>query len=238
MLDLLLPPRCALCDTNLFSAKQPLLCRDCRPTIPQLQGPVCKRCLQPFVSAQGRPFEVDNSNPKLCGRCLNSGHYDQLYSFGVYKDGLAELIQKLKFGKNLTMAPVLGSLLASHAKRHLLNNHYDRVLAIPVHKRSLRKRGFNQAQLLSRYVRDALKISRDSTGLSKKRHTKDQARLSIRQREQNLIGAFSAKRSYHGESCLLVDDVYTTGATAENCARTLKSAGALKVDVLTLARTV
>jgi ComF family protein len=148
------------------------------------------------------------------------------------------MIQKFKFGKHLIVAPVLGNLLASHAQRHLSVRHYDRVIPVPVHRRSLQKRGFNHAQQLSRYIRDILGISRDCTGLWKQRYTMDQARLSIKQREQNLIGAFQTRRSYHGESCLLVDDVLTTGTTAEQCAKALKAAGALRVDVLTVARTV
>lgn len=230
MLELFWQPRCVLCKAKLFSPKQPLLCRYCHLTIRRLQGPACHRCLH--------PLEMNNGVPQLCGRCLKLGYFDRLYSFGAYEGALMTLIRRLKFGKNLNVAPVMGSLLASHVKRHLINNHYDCIIPVPLHRKSLRKRGFNHAQQLSRYIRNTLDVPCDLTGLVKHRYTQEQARLTIRQREKNLSGAFKTNRSYHGESCLLIDDVYTTGATAETCARELKAAGALKVDVLTLARTV
>ena len=230
MLKIILPPRCVLCSISLNSVKQPLLCTSCRHRMHSIPQPACKRCLKPFESKQVRPH--------LCSRCMDSRYFDTLYAFGTYEDGLVELIHDLKFGKHLETVPVLGSLLAGHALRTLKKRHYDCVIPVPVHRRSLMKRGFNHAQQLSRYVRSALKTRRDCFGLVKLRRTPEQAQLNGKERLDNLTHAFYTKRSYHGESCLLVDDVFTTGATAENCARALKAAGALRVDVLTLARTV
>jgi len=230
MLDLFLPPRCALCQDLLSSSHQPWLCRECRPRIRSWQGPACSRCRE--------PFQKSSKTPRRCGRCLKGGMYDQLHHFGLYEEALAKLIQRFKFGKKLHLGPVLGTLLASHAQRHLSRVQYDCMLPVPIHRTTLARRGFNQSQELARHVRKSLGIALDAQGLEKVKLTREQARLSRSDRETNLHGVFRSTRSFHGESCLLIDDVYTSGATAETCARALKEAGALRVDVLTVARTI
>ncbi len=230
MLNLFLPPRCVLCKDTLPSSQQPWICRDCRPKIRSWQGPACSRCREPFERA--------SAAPRRCGRCLQGGSYDRLHTFGIYEAPLAQLIQKFKFGKKLHLGPVLGTFLASHAQRHLSRAHYDCIVPVPIHRQTLARRGFNQAQELARHIHRVLEVAQDIDGLEKIQLTREQARLSRQDREQNLDGVFRSTRSFHGESCLLVDDVFTSGATAETCARTLKAAGALRVDVLTVARTV
>lgn len=238
MLDLLFPPRCTLCHKGLTSSAQPHLCRTCRRRILSLRKPCCDRCLQPFTSAPDQAETDRKHRTHLCGRCMGATCHDQLYACGLYDDALADLIQGLKFGKQLSLAPVLGALLVEHTQKELASSRYDCIVPVPIHWRSLIMRGFNHAEQLAHHVATALDRPCDRLGLRKPQVTPEQAHLSMKQRQKNLRHAFRTARSYHGESCLLVDDVYTTGATAENCARVLKGAGALRVDVLTVARTI
>lgn len=167
--------------------------------------------------------------------CTPSG---LLYTVGVYSNGLAKLIQRLKFAKELSITATLAQLMAGIEGLQNRAPLYDRVIAVPLHRRTLARRGFNQALLLAKYIAKELALPCDGHGLTKTRRTPQQTELSRVERQKNLIGTFRTRRSYLGESCLLIDDVYTTGTTAAVCAETLLKAGALKVDVLTAARAI
>ncbi|MBV9670287.1 MAG: ComF family protein [Acidobacteriales bacterium] len=172
----------------------------------------------------------------LCTVCRESmANFDTAYSFGSYEGPLQKLIHLFKYGKVETLAAPLSRLLwsalpAGGAKA-------DLVIAMPMHWRKKWDRGFNQAELLAKPIAARLGV-RLNQSLRRKRHTRAQAGLSERQRQQNLQDAFAVKRRHEiaGKRILLIDDVFTTGASLRAAARTLKLAGAARVEALTLAR--
>jgi ComF family protein len=161
-------------------------------------------------------------------------NFDTVYSFGSYEGALRELIHLFKYGKVESLAPPLSRLLIQALP---LGHQFDMVIAMPMHWRKHWERGFNQAELLARPVakRYGLKLS---TNLVRKRYTKPQAGLSESQRRDNLRDSFRVRKAEQiaGRRVLLIDDVFTTGATLRAAAGALKAARAARVSALTLAR--
>jgi len=161
-------------------------------------------------------------------------NFDSAYSFGSYEGALRKLIHQFKYGKVESLAQPLARLLIRALPP---DDDFDVVIAMPMHWRKRWERGFNQADLLARPVarRYGHKLS---SNLRRKRYTKAQAGLSESERRTNLKNAFQVKRpgEIANKRILLVDDVFTTGATLRTAAAVLKAAGASRVTALTLAR--
>jgi ComF family protein len=161
-------------------------------------------------------------------------NFDSAYSFGSYEGPLRKLIHVYKYGKVESLAEPLGRFLLRALP---LEEKFDLVMAMPMHWRKRWQRGFNQAELLARPVarRYGLKLANN---LRRRRYTKPQAGLSEAQRRENLRNSFSVSRPNQvtGKRVLLIDDVFTTGATLRTAACALKEAGAAYVCALTLAR--
>lgn len=171
----------------------------------------------------------------LCTVCRESlVNFDTVYSFGSYEGPLRKLIHLFKYGKVETLAAPLSRLLIRSLP---LDQRFDVIVAMPMHWRKRWERGFNQAELLAKPVakRYGTKLA---TNLRRKRHTKAQAGLTEAQRLANAKGSFLIRRpeEINGKRVLLVDDVFTTGATLRAAAAALKKAGAVHVSALTLAR--
>ncbi len=160
--------------------------------------------------------------------------FDAAYSFGSFEDSLQQFIHLFKYGKVESLADPLSRLLLRALPRE---GNFDLVMAMPMHWRKQWERGFNQAELLGIPVakRFGLKLA---ANLRRRRYTKSQAGLDEQERQENLKGSFSVRRPEQiaGKRILLVDDVFTTGATLRAAAEALKGAGAAHVSVLTLAR--
>jgi ComF family protein len=161
-------------------------------------------------------------------------------AFGVYDGSLLEAIHRFKYtGKTPLSRPL--SLLARETFCQFWGEKaIDLLIPVPLHVKRLRDRGFNQALLLAKRWAKLENLSLDPFALLRTRWTEPQTSLSRNERKKNIKGAFAVKEpeSVRGERLLLVDDVYTTGATVNECARVLMNAGAEFVDVLTLARAV
>jgi ComF family protein len=160
--------------------------------------------------------------------------FDAAYSFGAYDGALRDLIHLFKYRRIAPLAEPLGRMMGSAFPR---DERFDVIVPMPLHWMRRWRRGFNQAELLSRSlsVQTGLPIRRLAR---RKRFTAAQAGLTNAGRRSNVTGAFTVPRpdSVKGLRLLLIDDVFTTGATAGACARALKRAGAARVAVLTLAR--
>jgi ComF family protein len=229
-LDFLFPPRCPGCRETGGS---PGFCSACSAQIRPLGSPMCPRCGVPFA---GRGID------HLCDGCRRrSPRFDRARACALYDGGsdpgspLASALHQYKYKPDATLAPLLADLLASRCP---YRNDYDVLLPVPLHLERLRWRGFNQAALLARRLARQWTLRLDPFVLVRIRATPPQVGLDEAQRRRNITGAFAVRCAdrVRRRKVLLVDDVYTTGATVNECARVLKKAGARRVDVLVLAR--
>jgi len=180
----------------------------------------------------------------LCGRCqARPPTFRQARSWALYQSGdtphpLSQAIQNFKYQKNLSVGKMLAGLAVVHFPLH--GQAYDLIVPVPLHPDRLRWRGFNQSLVLARAIGRARQLTVDPFVLERIRPTVSQTQLSISERRANVRGAFAvvAPEPLEEKRVLLIDDVYTSGATVEECAKVLYRAGATVVDVFTLARAV
>jgi ComF family protein len=175
----------------------------------------------------------------LCGPCLREKRYFEVHrSSGLYEGALKEAIHTFKYGGVFSLVRFLGDLLQPTLQTLAREYPLDVMIPVPLHIRRLRERGFNQALLLVKELNRRIEISYEGRVLKKIKDTPVQSSLKKRERRKNLTGVFQVKdmKALKGKSVVLVDDVYTTGATVNECSRTLLKAGAERVAVLTVAR--
>jgi len=151
---------------------------------------------------------------------------------------MMEVISRFKYHGASRLAKPLSTLLSEYKDPELPFSEFDLILPVPLHPQRLRRRGFNQSLLLARRVSRHHSIALDFKSLQRIRHTQPQTELSGAQRQKNIRGAFEVRNPFVIEEkrLLLIDDVFTTGATVQECSKVLLKAGAKRVDVLTLAR--
>lgn len=228
-LDLLLPPRCLSCGVTVPVLGT--LCVACWREITFLGAPCCACC--------GYPFDFDLGSNGLCGACAaHAPAFDRARAVMRYDDSSRELVLALKHGDRLHLAPTLAQWMR-RAGAELLAEA-DLLVPVPLHWTRLFARRYNQAAVLALAMArpEGLAVSADC--LIRRRRTPSQGRKNALARRRNVAGAFALRREgeVRGKRILLIDDVLTTGATVEECARVLKRAGAAGVDVLALARAV
>jgi ComF family protein len=195
-----------------------------------IHSPTCPAC--------GRPFAAEGQPEHLCHACLNAPyHFAKARAVTFYDGSVLEAVHRFKFGKKIIYARTLAGLRTGDGLFNL--DHFDLFVPVPLHVKRLRQRGFNQTLLLLReWAGEEKKDKIDFTTLVRYRWTEPQTNLKHHERRKNIKGAFAVKRpdKVRGKNILLCDDVFTTGATVNECARVLKEAGAREVSVLTLAR--
>lgn len=232
LVDMILPPLCPGC--SLPVGKQGLICADCWKGLTFLGNPLCAAC--------GLPFSYEVEDTTLCGACLKRMPSCQRIRSAIsYGEVSREMILRFKHADHLQAAPVFAEWMR-RAGQDLLET-CDLLVPVPLHRWRLFRRRYNQAALLAQALAKSLPQGRLAVDLlQRSRKTPSQGQMSATERERNVRGAFAVPAgwadSLTGMRVLLVDDVYTTGATLEACARTLLRAGAAQVDALTLARVV
>ena len=230
-LDVLLPPQCLACDALVSTPGT--LCHACWDGAVFVSAPLCAAC--------GTPFEFDHGPDALCGACLRDRpRIERARAVFIYNDVRRNLATGLKYRDRTHAAPALGGWLA-RAGRELLANA-DLIAPVPLHRGRLWRRRFNQSALLAQAIvkntggEPALSLDL----LSRTRATPSQGGLNAAERRRNVRGAFSLNTRHRqavvGARILLVDDVFTTGATLDACAAALLGSGAAAVDALVLAR--
>jgi len=149
-------------------------------------------------------------------------------------------MQQFKYGRNVSLGKPLGRLLSNGCKGLFQESTLDGIIPVPLHPKRLRWRGFNQAVILAKQVSRLWRLPMDPFILLRSTETAPQIQLSEEDRSKNVRGAFSLnpKKSVQGKRILLIDDIYTSGATVNECSRTLIRGGAKEVSILTLARTI
>ncbi len=229
LLNAVLPPRCLGCGVDV--AEPGALCAACWDGLAFLSDPQCDRC--------GLPFETVPAQGALCGACAaRPPSFDRARAVFIYDDASRDLILGFKHGDRTDAAPGLGRWLC-RAGGDLIADA-DLIAPVPLHPWRLVRRRYNQSALLVRAVARQTGVVAVCDLLRRDRATPSQGGLGAAARRRNVASAFSVPARHRGalagRRVLLVDDVLTTGATVESCARSLVGAGAAAVDVLTVAR--
>jgi ComF family protein len=237
VLAFLLPARCAGCDTFLPPQSARRLCSTCLASLQRIDDPICQTC--------GVPFTFESADFALCQRCVKAppsfGKARALFSYRRSADAgtdiLGSVIRRHKYGPNQALGAVLAELLD---ERLPVDTDYDAVVPVPLHRRRLIRRGFNQSALLAAAVTRKLGCRLDVTALIRVIATSPQTAQDLDSRRRNVHNAFAVRypEGVTGLKILLIDDVLTTGATVNECSKVLRAAGARAVDVLTIARAI
>lgn len=228
--DALFPPLCIACGELLPGADE-VFCTKCRLFVQYLDRSHCPVC--------GAAYPDSPAADHLCGRCLRQKpRFDTARAVCAYEGIVLDAIHKFKYGRNLTVGAALARLLAGFKFAGMDVASFDLILPVPLHIRRLRQRGFNQSLILARALAKKNKLALDFSTLKRKNPTRSQTGLDKKERGSNVRGAFRvfSPQKLKGKNVLIVDDVYTTGATLNECAKTLKKAGAAMVGAITLAR--
>jgi len=266
ILDAVFPPKCLVCSrlfkpaaaagsiqpsrggpkiggtlTEFYQLLSASCCPDCLQDFVAISSPLCECC--------GMMFKGHEDDDHLCGECLmQPKEFRMARAALVYGHQLMAVIHRFKYAGKTRLARPLGRLILCAYLRHWHNEKVDLILPVPLHPKKMRRRGFNQSYLLLDSWKSGSKPVIDEPGtipvitdvLVRIKATLPQAGLGRQQRLKNIQGAFKVRipEKVYGKKLLLVDDVYTTGATVNECARMLLKAGAQMVDVLTVARAV
>jgi ComF family protein len=229
-LDLVYPAFCRSCGESISGGQA--LCETCRDAVPSLQRPFCDTCGEAFDGAIDATFS--------CGNCRQQKFHFEFARPGVPRSKRAmELIQELKYARQLHLAGEVARLAQRAFQDPRLAPALEGkwcLVPVPLHRRRLRWRQFNQAKEIALPLGKSLGLP--VRGLLKRiRPTVTQTRLNRRQRQQNLKGAFQARGDLAGmPGVVLIDDVLTTGSTVNECSRVLRGAGVQKVVVVTAMR--
>lgn len=237
----LFPSDCRLCGAPLIRISRLPVCEECLSHIRPLEGSVCSICGERL----GNYRLLNDDHQPCCPACYqDEPGFAKAAAYGSYDGGLRDLIHLFKYDHVRPAANVLGRMLAEVLDA-LAGSFGDRapvVVPVPLHSSKLRQRGFNQSELIARV---ALKLKSGqlilhSNVLERSRPTASQIGLTREQRQRNMRGAFvvATPDDIRGRDVLLVDDVLTTGTTVSECARVLRRAGAKRVLVATVARTL
>ena len=216
-------------------------CETCIGGFKGIQSPLCQCCGMMFQSREGPDHQ--------CGDCIkHPKHFTTARAAGAYSESLMIAIHRFKYHGKIQLAKPLSLVLFTTFRQYWPSDPFDLILPVPLHVKRLIKRGFNQAYLL---VKDWMRIALRSNGspsryviardtLIRQRPTAPQTGLRRKDRIRNTKNAFGLKKGakINQKNVLLVDDVYTTGSTVDECARILLKSGAKRVDVLTLARSL
>jgi ComF family protein len=232
-LDIIFPPRCHVCRCFLAEPTDIHLCDSCREKVIIVRSPLCTIC--------GVPFATENGIDHTCGHCLTTRRpFAGARAAARFEGPLQELIHRFKYGNKIHLSRPLGLLTATVLGDFHPAVSADCIVPVPLHRRRLRERGFNQSQLIGRILAKSWEIPLSVHNLRRIRWTTPQTGLSAAERERNIRGAFAVVKPdrLEGKRLLLVDDVYTTGSTVTECAKTLRQSGAKEVYVVTVARSV
>ena len=229
--DLLFPPRCGCCGDDCVALPgAPLLCVTCAAELAATKQPTCPRCAMPCTDADAAAGD--------CYDCRGRKfQFAEARSLGVYEGPLRQAVLKIKHYQHEPLAAALGWQLAEELLRRPFSGPCDVVVPVPLHWAQRVWRGTSTTRTLARAVARSLGL-RCSGTLRCRRVLRRQHTLPAQQRRENVRGAFriSWARNLHGVRVLLIDDVMTTGATANEAARVLRKAGAAAVYVATVAR--
>lgn len=230
-LSIIFPSKCIACSTIVSAGSK--ICSVCWGQMEFISSPSCAKC--------DYPFEFDIGHDALCGSCLNeSPLFDKAMSVLRYTELSKVMVHRLKYSDKLHIAKHFASLLFK--KIHKDVHKFDFIVPVPMHRKKMRSRLYNQAALMATHLSDYSGIPPLHNGLLKTKYHESQTGLSRNVRKENVKNTFAINEKYvdliKGKNVLLVDDVYTTGATVNECSKILRRFGCGSVTVITLARVV
>lgn len=232
LLDLLFPPACSLCGAEPDRQLDAALCADCQETLVKWDRTACPRCARPLPSTEDVALQA-------CPACARrTPRFDQVTALGVYQGLMREAVLRVKRAREEALTLALGRLLADRLLARADRPAADVIVPMPMHWTRRFLRGVNGPEILAEVLSERLRVPVAARLVWCRRRTKKQGTLVPAERRQNVRGAYgvTAGKRTVGARVLLVDDVMTTGATANEIARQLRQAGAARVSVAVLAR--
>jgi len=236
LISVLFPAGCRICDRLLTRASRVPICKECLSSFERVAAIACEVCGRPLPGwkrAEGQPL--------LCPACQDKTYaFDRARSFAVYEGALVRAILLLKFEQIEPLGRWFAERLVELVKGRVDGLQADVVVPVPLHRQRERERGYNQAALISKPLAKRLRLPHKAVLLMRTRARPDKRILSLEERWESVRGAFATRPGSQVDNLrvLLVDDVFTTGATLDACARALREAGAKSVFGLTIARAV
>ncbi|MDI6799993.1 MAG: ComF family protein [Actinomycetota bacterium] len=221
LIEVIYPIRCVICKRGGGE----IICSSCRDNLPLIEKPICRRC--------GKPTGADVNS---CLDCRGRFKFEKARSLGLFEAGLKEAVYGLKYKNRRSVACFLGEMAAP-----ILADFSDVDIAtfVPLSRKKMKKRGYNQAELIASRIAEGAPLPVLSL-MERTSEEMDQVSLTHKERQRNVKGVFKVIKpgAAAGKNILLIDDVFTTGATADECSKVLLKAGAAKVDLLTIARVI
>jgi len=225
------PESCQICGVQRATAQEGFVCARCWTHVRFIKPPFCSRC--------GLPYEGDITTAFECANCREIElHFRSARSAVVATGVVLDVIHRFKYQRALWFEPFLADLLIRQAAPELRKEKWDLIVPVPLHPAKQREREFNQAERLAGCLGAATQIPVHKTLLRRVVPTRTQTLLTRQQRAANMRNAFALRdrRRLNGRRVVVVDDVFTTGATTSACAKALSTAGASDVCVWTVAR--
>lgn len=224
LLNVIYPKRCVICD-KVLKQKEEKICKECKGKVTVITEPVCKHCGKPIWSYE----------EEYCHDCSKSSFFTKRgFAIWVYDKHMKNSIAQFKYANRREYVDYYVEEMLYYLGNRLSGLQVDALIPVPIHKDKLRYRGFNQAELLAKGVGKKMEVPIYKDILIRGKNTKPQKSLSNKERRQNLKHAFSVSKEGKGkcgelQRVLLVDDIYTTGATIEECAKVLVESGVKEV---------
>lgn len=224
IIDFVFPKICPVCN-EIVSGGKGGICNDCERKLPYIDGSYCMKC--------GKPVEEDE---EYCSDCIRSTHeYEEGRAALVYDEITSKSIYRFKYNHKKEYAKVYGRIIDERLGEKIRSWKADAIIPVPVHRSKQRKRGYNQAGLIADELSKRLKIPVCDSLVVRNMATTVQKELSAADRQNNLKKAFKVTRNdVKYRSVLIVDDIYTTGATVDAMARCLKGVGIQNVYFVSL----
>jgi len=234
LISILFPGDCRICGQLLVDSRRVPICDECFAAFQRVPQPSCEICGWPLPGLERKEGEQP-----LCPICRDKTYsFDFARSFGIYEGPLIRAILLLKFEQIEPLGKWFAERLAELVQSQPQMMAADVIVPVPLHRQRKRERGYNQAALLSKPLANRLRLPHKALLLMRTRARPDKRILSLEERWESVRGAFATRPGSQVDNLrvLLVDDVMTTGATLDACARTLREAGAKSVIGLTVAR--
>jgi ComF family protein len=229
--EVIFPPQCLGCAEIMHQPNGQIFCPTCEEKVKFINGNICPIC--------GTTFPDSPAESHLCGNCLEKKPYFSLArAIFSYENIILNAIHQFKYKRHMSIGETLASFMADYNFPDVNYADYSLIIPVPLHIKRLRERGFNQSLILARAIGKSRQIPVNFSLLKRNKFTLTQTGSNKKERQQNVRRAFEVidKNKIAGENIIIIDDVYTTGATANECAKILMRAGARNVTVLTLAR--